>query len=625
MANPSPQGQDSTPYWVDSLSLSSEPLLLGLAAIVGLTVGLVVIGFDALISLCKYCFQFLLQEWIAPLGSWTPLLIPVIGGVLVSGLLWIYPLQGTNIAEILQSAIGRGQRIPLWRIPLKLLASAVSLGAGSSLGPEGPSMEIGGILGSALGGKLKFSSERVSILVGAGAAAGLAAGFNAPIAGVFLALELILSGSFTTSTISVVVLAAVVGALVGQLGLGAQPAFMLPASTRLALVVNDYEFKTLVELPFYLGLGFLASGLSLVMGYSLQWSLRLFQGKTWLGQQPQGIKLALGGLLVGLLGLPLPLALGVGYETIETLLQNIPFPLPMLLFLLLGKVVMTAVSMGCGFVGNTLGPTLFMGAVLGTTYQTLLSQILPSTFFMAPPAAYALVGMGAVWAGSVRAPLTAILLLFEMTRDYRIILPLMAAVGVSVWVTSLLPAPAFFPSAKASTQEASDPTQHLSVAESMSAVGLQFLTTTPLLTVATDMVAARSYQALVVDPDGQLQGILTLQDLETTLSNQKNPEDLTVMEICSRRLVTVYPDDTLARAHQKMQARGLHQVPVVERQNPRVVIGILHAEDMDLTERLYWTQSFLPVRPPLSHAKENVAGAGPLSGENHPSDERTGG
>ncbi|MEN9223100.1 MAG: chloride channel protein, partial [Thermostichus sp. BF3_bins_97] len=208
------------------LRLSSENLLLLLAAGVGLGTGLLVIGFRYLIGWFRYLLQDTLVDSLLPLGSWVLALAPVLGGLLISALWVAVPIPSFSLSSLVSPTRPLAPR-PWW-IPLKLLAAAISLGSGASLGPEAPSVESGGLLGSLLGQNLSLSRERVQLLVAAGAAAGLAAGFNAPIAGVFLALELALARSFTTSAVSVVVLAAVVSALIAQVGLGAQPAFLLP-------------------------------------------------------------------------------------------------------------------------------------------------------------------------------------------------------------------------------------------------------------------------------------------------------------------------------------------------------------------------------------------------------------
>ncbi len=268
------------------------------------------------------------------------------------------------------------------------------------------------------------------MLLGAGAAAGLAAGFNAPIAGVFFALEVVMGAtSFATSAVSVVLLAAVVAALVAQIGLGTQPAFALPV----------YQVRSPWELPLYMGLGLGASLISVTYTQSIRFAKAGFAGQVpgfnFLARIPQPLHPILGGVIVGLVALQYPQILGIGYGTIQAMLQDQEFSLNLLVALLIVKLFMTAISSGSGFVGGLFAPAMFLGASFGSAYAKILALLVPSiSEQMAAPPAYAMVGMAAVLAGSVRAPLTAIILLFELTRDYRIVLPLMAAVGLSVWL-----------------------------------------------------------------------------------------------------------------------------------------------------------------------------------------------
>ncbi|MBD1810205.1 chloride channel protein, partial [Microcoleus sp. FACHB-DQ6] len=298
----------------------------------------------------------------------------------------------------------------------------------ASLGPEAPSVEIGANFGMLLAQVLQLSPERQRLLLGAGAAAGLSAGFNSPIAGVFFALEVVLGSTFATSSVSVVLLSAVVSALIAQICLGAQPAFALPI----------YDVRSPLELPLYMGLGLLASGVSLVYTEAIQLADRCFQGKlrgfAWLGRVPRPLQPIIGGACVGLVALQFPQILGVGYETVQAMLQDVKFSLPLLLLLLFVKLAMTAISLGSGLVGGIFAPAMFLGASLGSAYGLFLEMLPAMSDRVAGPPAYAMVGMAAVLAGSARAPLTAILLMFELTRDYRIVLPLMAAVGLSVWL-----------------------------------------------------------------------------------------------------------------------------------------------------------------------------------------------
>lgn len=387
------------------------PLLL--ATLVGLGSGGLVILFRSGIHWGEHLFALL------PLPGWG---IPILGGVVVALLM--------AIREVGQRWPVRPTWARLGRLLYSLLGSAISLAAGASLGPEGPSVELGSTTGSVIAHTLELSAQRLTLLIGAGAAAGLAAGFNAPIAGVFLAVELVLPQGMTTSSVSVVVLAAVVSAWVATLGLGGSPAFSVPV----------YEVPPVGELPWYVGLGVAACGVAVAFSW-------LLGGMRWLWSRlplPAVLKPILGGLILGAASLSAPLSLGIGYETVESLLQGIPFSPQELGHLLGMKLLLTSVSQGSGFLGGIFAPAIYLGAVLGSLY----GQVIGGWVSVTDPPAFAMVGIAAVLAGTVRAPLTAILLLFEMTRDDRVVLPVMAAVGLCVWLRERIPvAPVYRPPA----------------------------------------------------------------------------------------------------------------------------------------------------------------------------------
>ncbi len=558
---------------LNRLQPSAETVLLILAVLLGLTCGLAVVAFHWLIDASH---RLLLEDFMglaAPLGSWTLALVPVVGGLLVALLLAVHQRAG----QLLQ-------------IPLKLAAAAVSLGAGASLGPEGPSVELGASVGALFGQGLKFSQERVQVLLGAGSAAGLAAGFNAPIAGVFLALEVVLRAPFTTSAASVVVLAAVVSGLVAQACLGTQPAFTLPA----------YEVRGLWELPLYLGLGVLASGVALAYTWLLAWSKRLAKGEVpgleGFAQLPLTVRLMLGGLCLGAVTLLLPQTLGIGYETIEALLQDVPLSLRALGALLLAKLVLSAISIGTGFVGGIYAPSLFMGAVLGSAYAQVLAIVLPLNIPVAAPPAYAMVGMAAVLGASVRAPLTAVLLLFELTHDYRIVLPLMAAVSLSVWLTDRVKT--HLPVQPSAAQEPKQPEPLTEcVMDVMGSLPPSLLRTATLAEAAELMTFLRHRSLLVEDADGALAGIVTLQDIERALESE-HWQQLQVQDVCTAEVLSVFPDEPLSVALKRMGSRGLHQLPVVSRDQPTQPIGLLSREDILLSQSLALTQQALTRRLP---------------------------
>jgi len=280
------------------------------------------------------------------------------------------------------------------------------------------------------------------------------------------------------------------------------------------------------------------------------------------------IKIAIGGLCIGISAIQLPEVMGIGYETVESVLQDSSFSLGFRLILLVAKLLLTAICVGSGFVGGTFAPAIFLGAILGSAYGQALGILMPTSMPIAAPPAYALVGMAAVLAGSVRAPLTAVLLLFEMTRDYRIVLPLMAAVGLCVWMVELLN-----PLQGKQIATEVDILQNIKIAEVMNSHPMSFRASMPVLQAAQVLTSGYFHSALVMDSSHQLIGIITTEDIERSLNKHLN--SLTVSDVCSRDLLYTHADESLADALRRMETRDIRQLPVVDRNIITRVLGIV--------------------------------------------------
>ncbi len=554
--------------------------VLGVAAIlVGFTGGLGVWIFKQGIVLAQLGFG-IVGAGLKPYGVWTVALVPAIGGLIVG--LIIHHFVGIErhhgVAGIMESVALAGGRLRYWRIPAKTIASALSIGAGASVGPEDPSVQIGAGLGSMFGQWFHLSDDRVRVLVSAGVAAGISAAFNAPIAGVFFALELVL-GEIGGSALGVVVLASVVSAVVTQAIAGPQPAFGIPS----------YTYHSAWELALYLGLGLLAGPVAALYVRLLYISQDAFHA--W--HAPEWIKPAIAGVLVGIVGIFLPQVFGVGYSTIEEILKGGLLTFGLMAALTIGKLICTPLSIGGGFPGGVFAPSLFIGATLGGAYGTVAQYLFPS-LQIAPPA-YAMVGMAAVLAGSVHAPLTAVLLLFEMTNDYRIILPLMFAVTVSLVLSQSFQSESVYTlglKRKGVNIERGrdvEVLQSITVGEVMQ-TEIVTLHDTDTINAASDILLhLRSHGLPVVNSAGELCGIFTVQDIER--ANSEGNQQYSVGEICTHEVLVTYTDETLATALRRMSVRDIGRLPVVAHDNPRHIVGLLRridiirAYDVALTRR----------------------------------------
>lgn len=567
-------------------------IVMLLSVLIGGTAGLGVVLFHYLIDFFNSSSHSLIVDDIKGRlhiqGTWLFALIPMFGGVIIGAMRWYWRDFGPNMNSMI-AATQAGKKIAPWRGLVKMVAAAVSLGTGASLGPEGPSVEIGANLGMFLGQALNASQERQRLLLGAGAAAGIAAGFNAPIAGVFFALELVLGTTFATSAVSVVVLAAVVASLVAQIGLGAKPAFAIPV----------YEVKSLLELPLYLVLGGLASLVSFTYTQTVDFAREAFQGKvkavSWLGKIPGYLTPVIGGAVVGIVALKFPQVTGIGYETIEAMLQDVQFSVLLLLSILVVKLLMTAVSLGSGLVGGLFAPSMFLGATVGAMYCKSLLLIFPAlSSQIAGPPAYAMVGMAAVLASSARAPLTAILLMFELTRDYRIVLPVMACVGLSMWaierMNPKIKSPENLDKLALSVQPDGDLVIlcNLYVRDAMDTNYLRLSDRLDILAAGLKLTQSNCHSALVVDDREELVGIITLHDLSRAISQAEASSQTNVLlrnsvgNVCTKNLFYADVDEPITEAIDRMNARGLHQLPVIDKSNPGLVIGILQQEQIAL-------------------------------------------
>jgi H+/Cl- antiporter ClcA len=484
------------------------------------------------------------------LSSWPVVLGPLLGGVLVGLLRLITKDLGPSLPSLMAMADGRMQAEP--RLPFaRLVGASISLGSGASLGPEGPSVEGGGNIGLWLGKRAGLPPDSLKALVGAGVAAGLAAGFRAPIAGVFFAFE----GAYSTipgrPSLRAVLVAAVSSTLVTQLGLGDTPIFRLPA----------YEVRSPLELPLYLGLGLLASFVSwglvrlLAIGRSEFVQIKL-------GKMPPWLLTGAGGLAVGLLALGFPQVLGVGYDTIESLLgSGGGISLLTLLGLLLVKLLATAISNATGFIGGGFAPSLFLGAVLGNFY----GQLLGDGGFGLPVAeapAYAMVGMAAVLAGAARAPLTALLLLFELTRDIRIVLPLMAATGLSALLVERwqgLADPGLLGPDPAEEQRRAQ-LQQLPVLDALEQEAPLVLPADLAPATALGMLLDARGHCLLVEQSGWIKGLITLADLQQVLNSNRS---ISFLSDCLRsELVWLPTSADLSRLEDQLRPNGLRQLPL---------------------------------------------------------------
>jgi len=400
--------------------------LTGLAVVVGAGAGLGAVAFRYMILGITYLLTghrdysaagHAPNPLIPGVGVWFVVAVPVIAGLLYGPLVSRFApeARGHGVPEVMYAVNRLGGRMRP-QVPLvKSLASALCIGAGGSVGREGPIVQIGSALGSITGQLMRLSEDQLRLLVACGAAGGISATFNAPIAGVFFALELILR-DFQTRSFGLVVLSSVTADAIGRAAFGPHPFLSLPS----------FNFTSPAELLLYAVLGVLATIVGLTFVRVL-YAGEDFSDRLWDGR-PDWLRPAVGGIALGLLLLAVPEMYGVGYPVLQNAVAG-HYVVLALLGLLVAKILATSLTMWIGGSGGVFAPSLFMGAMLGSAYGALAHQLAPGLASSA--GAYGLVGMGAVFAAAARAPITAVIIIFELTGDYRIILPLMFAIVVA--------------------------------------------------------------------------------------------------------------------------------------------------------------------------------------------------
>jgi CIC family chloride channel protein len=497
--------------------------------------------------------------------------IPAVGGLIVGLIVYFFAAEakGHGVPEVMEAVAVRGGKIRPRVVVVKSLASAICIGSGGSTGREGPIIQIGAAVGSAIGQKLSLPPGGVKILLACGATAGIAATFNTPIAGVIFSIELILFELKTRSFIPLVI-ASVTGTIISRIFLGREPAFRLPS----------YSFVSPYELLFYLLLGLLA-GIIAVVFIKIMYSTEDFFGKIPL--KPY-YKPMIGGLFVGLIGLFFPQLLGVGYETVDAVLNEsvVIGSIGLLFILCIGKIISNSLTLGSGGSGGVFSPSLFIGAMLGGAFGIIVHVLYPG--FTATYGAYALVGMAAVFAGMSRGTLTAIIIVFEMTLNYNIILPLMFSCVVSDAVSMLLSKETMYTKKLArrginiTHDIEADVISSLHVKDAMVEHPLTVSEDITVRELANLMRATKHTGYPVLDSRGKFSGMITSQDVHVALL--ENSYDATIKEYQSTTYPFAHPSDTLADTLKKLVENEVSHLPVVDPSDSTYLLGMITKEDI---------------------------------------------
>ncbi len=550
-------------------------LISSLAGGIGLLAGFIAFALYNLIGLLTNIFFYHHLAWgfrspqLNHLGLWV-IITPVLGGLIV-GLMAKYgtdKIKGHGIPEAMEAVLLNRSRIAPRVAILKPISAAIAIGTGGPFGAEGPIIQTGGAVGSLIGQLFHTTASERKVLLACGAAAGMSATFNTPIAGVILAIELLLFEFKSRSFIPLVVASTLATTVHLQL-LGSGPMFD----------VAPVSFGIPKAIPFYLLLGALCGLAAVAFSKTLYWTEDQFEklpvSELWWP--------AIGALGLGVIGYFVPRVLGVGYDTIGDIL-NARLGLELLLLVAFAKALALVVSLGSGTSGGLLAPMFMSSAALGGAFALITNRIFPSAHLA--PGAFALVAMGAVFGAASRATFAFIIFAFEITRDYNAVLPLMLVSVIADGVAML-----FMPTTSIMTEKLArrglrihqdyetDVLTQVTVAEVMDR---EAPTVSAAMSVAdlADRIARRDpalcrHEALLlVDDQGKLAGIVTRGDIIRSLDHDSEGA-ASVLDAGSSRLIVTYPDELLSEASAKMLAHNIGRLAVVDRADPRTIAGYL--------------------------------------------------
>ena len=546
-----------------------------LSGAIGLVAGLVAYALYKLIGFFTNLFFFhkVSTDFVSMryyhAGPWV-ILIPVVGGLIV-GVMAKYgtsKIKGHGIPEAMEAVLVNRSRIEPKVALLKPISAAIAIGTGGPFGAEGPIIQTGGALGSLVGQVLHTTAVERKVLLACGAAAGMSATFNTPIAGVIVAIELLLFEFKSRSFIPLVIASTLATAVHMQL-LGPGPMF----------AVSTMDFGIPHALPFYLALGPICGIAAVLLSKALYWVEDTFEklpvDELWWP--------AIGALVLGIIGFFVPRVFGVGYDTIGDILNG-QLAWKLLLIVMIAKFAALVISLGSGTSGGLLAPTFMWSAAMGGVFAIAANHVFPHAHLS--PGAFALVAMGAVFGAASRATFSFIIFAFEITRDYNSVLPLMMVAVIADGIAML-----FMPNSSIMTEKLArrglrvhqdyeaDALSQATVSETMERDAPVIPAETKVGALAEriashDPAVARHEALLILDKDGKLAGIITRGDVLRALDKDSSGS-MSVIEAGSTHLVVTYPDELVSEAAQKILRFEIGRMPVVARGDERTVLGYL--------------------------------------------------
>ncbi|MDD5094733.1 MAG: chloride channel protein [Dehalococcoidia bacterium] len=584
--------------WNTLFRLSDDAAGIVLAAIIGICAGFGALAFWKTIEFFSWLFFNQGAEGFSFLGDHYVIILPMLGGLVFGPIVYFLAREakGEGPPEIIEAIATRGGHIRTRVAATKILASSICIGSGGAVGREGPIVQIGGSIGSVIGQWFRVPERWLETMVLCGVAGGVSATFNAPIAGAFFALEVI-QRRIIARNVGFVILSSVMAAIVAR-------AFIFTEDRPTAFVVPEYSMENNQEILLYLLLGLITALVALAF---MRFFYKTEDAFAKLNT-PMYLKPAVGGLVVGVLGF---ISLryvstggfsadifGVGYGNhyaaggeflgagpIDGILMGQAGAIVVLALLAL-KVLATSVTLGSGGSGGVFAPSLFMGAAVGSACGSLFQEIFPSV--TGPVGAYALVGMAAFFAVVVQGPITAIIMLFELTRGYEMILPVMAAVVIAVIVARAFSRESIYTirlKRKGIDLRALEERDVMRTTRVSDVMVRDFHSVPPEMPVTQLLKQMEEEGELgfpVINEDNHLVGIVSLSDVHAI--TRQEGTDVTVLTVAdiatTRTLIVASPDQTLHEVLLQLGAKEVGRIPVVDRKDPSRCLGIIRRHDI---------------------------------------------
>ncbi len=557
------------------INLHDKSVGVFLAICVGAIVALAAIVFRYLIHFTQAIalgeFQENIYEYVDSLEWWHILGSTVSGGFVVSLIYFFFmnEKKAGAIAEVMHANSYNNTKMPLKDGIFSAITAAIALGTGSGAGREGPVVHLGATLSSWASNRLHLSPKMCRTLFGCGVAAAISASFNAPIAGVFFALEVVL-GHYALHAFAPIVISSVTATIISRMHFGNYPAFIIP----------DYQIVSLLEFPAFMMLGIVSALAAIIMIKAIFYTDDVANKMPI----PLWARPPIGGLAVGLIAIFCPYILGAGYGTTDAALKNI-ISIDLLIILIVAKIAVTSISLAFRYGTGIFSPAILLGAVVGSTFGWVATLAFPD--LASNNGLYAIVGMGAVSSAILGAPISTILIIFELTGDYQITLALMAAVVVANLVTThFLKSSSFFhlQLKRMGRDMEGGRAKHLSrqirvdqiMKQDFATVGLE----TDLDRVKELIINQRYNSLFVLDDNFLIKGIITLNELREGYQKEIEAENLNAGKICRKQTFHLSPRDTLEQAIYLFKQTGEDRIAVISDEDDSKIVGVLSQHNL---------------------------------------------